>query len=73
MEKEGTGRGSCSASRSKRTQFLSNVEGRNGTLSEIKLLLKQVGDIELANKLSTLIYEIYLDAQYRERANLQLQ
>lgn len=56
MEKGGTGRGSCSASRSKRSQFLSNLEGRNATLSEIKLLLKQVSDLELANKLSTLIY-----------------
>jgi len=51
MEKESAGKHSCSASRSKRSQFLSNIEGRNATLTEIKLLLKQVSDIELSNRL----------------------
>lgn len=40
-------------------------------MSEIKQLMKEV-DIGLANRVMALVYEIYLDGQYRERTNMQM-
>ena len=36
------------------------------------MLLKEMEDVELANRLNVLVYEIYLDAQYRERTCLRM-
>lgn len=51
--------------------MLSNQGSRNDALAQIKHLLRNI-DIELSNKLMPLVYEIYLDAQYKERTNLHM-
>lgn len=57
--------------RSKWSLLFSNQQGRNSVLTQIKVIMKSI-DIELANRLMSLIYELYLDANYRERTNFQM-
>jgi hypothetical protein len=39
---------------------------------EVKQLLRDINNSEVSNRLNALILEIYMDAEYKERANLQL-
>lgn len=62
----------CAASSNNRHNILSNSIPRKDSLTELKQLLKEVGNQELSSRISSLVQDIYMDAEYRERANLQL-
>lgn len=62
----------CAASSLNRHNILSNSISRKDSLAEVKQLLREVGNQELSSRISSLVQDIYMDAEYRERANLQL-
>lgn len=62
----------CAASLNNRHNILSNSMPRKDSLAELKQLLKEIGNQELSSRISSLVQDIYMDAEYRERANLQL-
>jgi hypothetical protein len=58
----------CAAS----PELLSSHLVRRESLVEVKQLLREVNNPELSQRLNSLINEIYMDAEYRERTNAQL-
>lgn len=62
----------CAASSRNHHNILSNSIPRKDSLAELKQLLKEVGNQELSSRISSLVQDIYMDAEYRERTNLQL-
>lgn len=50
-----------------------NESNRKVILQEVKRVIKEIGRVELENRLVSLVQELYMDAEYRERTNLQMQ
>jgi hypothetical protein len=67
------GSNSCSASSANRIKVLCNESTRKNIMRELKMLIKDISKIELENKISSLLHELYMDAEYRERTNMQMQ
>lgn len=57
----------------RRVKLLCNESNRKLILQDLKRTIKEVGKIELENRLASLVQELYMDAEYRERTNLQMQ
>lgn len=62
----------CGASSQNRLNVLSNQWLRKESLAEVKQLLREINNPEISHRLNSLISEVYLDAEYRERTNVQL-
>lgn len=42
-------------------------------MQELRRLIKEISRVDLENKITTLLHELYMDAEYRERTNIQMQ
>lgn len=62
----------CGASSNNRQNILTNQYLRKESLTEIKQLLREINNPEISNRINSIILEIYMDAEYRERTNVQL-
>lgn len=62
----------CAASSINRQNILSNDYIRKESLAQLKQLLRDVNNAEVSGRLNAIILEIYMDAEYRERSNIQL-
>lgn len=40
---------------------------------ELKRSIKEIAKVDLENKITSLVHQLYMDAEYRERTNLQMQ
>ena len=57
----------------RRVKLLCNESNRKLILQELKRTIREIGKVELENRLASLVQELYMDAEYRERTNLQMQ
>lgn len=64
---------SCSASTANRLKILSNDASRKSIMLELRRLIKEIARVDLENKITSLVHELYMDAEYRERTNIQMQ
>lgn len=57
----------------RRVKLLCNESNRKVILQDLKRTIKEIGKIDLENRIASLVQELYMDAEYRERTNLQMQ
>lgn len=62
----------CGASTINRARLLCNESNRRSSLGEIRRLLREISNSDLANKIESLVQEVFMDAEYRERTNMQM-
>ena len=59
-------------SESNLSQTMSQYSGRKNQYGEIKKLLKLVSHLEISGRLSNLVQEMYMDAEYHERTSTHM-
>ncbi len=42
-------------------------------MQELRRLIKEISRVDLENRITSLLHELYMDAEYRERTNIQMQ